>query len=150
MPLSNPFRRSAWPAMASLLIAVGCTEGGIRQSQADFYSTRPQARIYALDSTSFEVVPPIGAQGAAYWCGAADYARRRLGAGWSQEIYVQSGRADSQVTGRIDAVTFTLEPVARTDAFPSIRRAFGFKPGDHFSLSTAEGFCHELEPILFF
>ncbi|KUP92078.1 hypothetical protein [Tritonibacter horizontis] len=146
---SNLTFRAAWSALAGLLVVAGCGAPLTTGQAPDFYATQAQARIYALDATSFEVVPPIGAEGAAYWCAAADFARHRLGAGWSQDIYVQKGRADSVVNGRIETVTFTLDPTARAEPLTLIRRAYGFKPGDRFSLSTAEGFCRELEPLPF-
>ncbi|TNJ41800.1 hypothetical protein [Phaeobacter sp. B1627] len=150
MPISSVFNRLACTALIGLSGLAACTELPSTGAQADFYAPRTQARVYALDARSFEVVPQIGANGASYWCTAADFARRRLGAGWSQMIYVQKGRADSVVSGRIDAVTFTLDEIPRAEGYPLIRRAYGFKPGDAFSLSTAEGFCHEVEPLLFF
>ncbi|OIQ29891.1 MAG: hypothetical protein BM562_10640 [Alphaproteobacteria bacterium MedPE-SWcel] len=150
MPIPSVFNRFACAVLIGLSGIAACTELPTAGPQADFYAARTQARVYVLDARSFEVVPQIGAYGAAYWCTAADFARRRLGAGWSQMIYVQKGRADSVVSGRIDAVTFTLDEVPRAEEHSLIRRAYGFKPGDAFSLSTAEGFCREIEPLLVF
>ncbi len=140
---------SVLPVLGAGLLVSACTMSD-SYPEADYYSARTQARLYALDGKSFEVVPPLGAPAAAYWCAASEFARREMGADWSQEIYVQKGRAPSTVSGRIETVTFTLNETPRAEPFGLIRRAYGFKPGDNFSVSSAEGFCRELEPLLFF
>ncbi|GAB5432991.1 MAG: hypothetical protein EpisKO_23610 [Epibacterium sp.] len=143
-------RRLMLPALAVTAALAGCADIQSTGPQADYFSSRALARIYALEDGRFEVVPEIGAEGAAYWCAASEYARRALGAGWSQDIYVAKGRAPSTVSGRIDAVTFSLSPVPGvTDNSPFIK-TFGFKPGDNFSVSTGESLCRDIEPVFFF
>ncbi|GLO75101.1 hypothetical protein MACH18_21810 [Phaeobacter italicus] len=115
-----------------------------------FFSPVANAKIYPLGGNSFEVVPEIGAESAAYWCAASDYARRGLGAGWSDRIFVSNGQANSVVTGRIDAVTFTLEPIEREQPKPLLRLGFTLKRGDSQTVSAANGFCQDLLPVLFF
>lgn len=131
-------------------VLAGCTGKGNLGPEADFFSGRTQGRVYALDGQSFEVVPPIGAPGAAYWCTAAEFARRELGADWVQDIYVLKGRAPSTVTGRIDTVTFTLTEVPRAEEPGFFRQTYAFKPGDRFSVTSAQGLCQELAPVIFF
>jgi len=140
----------ALAAGAAALMVAGCTEMPDLGPQADYYSTRTQARVYVLDNGDFEVVPPIGAEGAAYWCAASDYARLRLQADYAQDLYVVKGRAPSTVTGRIDTITFSLNGVPRAEEPPFIRRSYSFKPGDSFSVSAAESFCRDLQPYLLF
>jgi len=137
-------------ATLGVLALAGCTElPGTGGPQADYYSTRAQARIYVLDTGAFEVVPLIGAEGAAYWCAASEYARLRLGAGYGQDIFVVKGRAPSTVTGRVDSITFSLEGGARAEGAPFVRQSYSFKPGDNFSVSSAESFCRDIEPFIF-
>ncbi|WP_417817640.1 hypothetical protein [Tritonibacter scottomollicae] len=140
----------ALPLIAATAVLAGCSVPQGLGPQADYFSSRAMARIYALQDGSFEVVPEIGAEGAAYWCAASEYARRALGAGWSQDIYVAKGRAPSTVSGRIDSVTFTLAPVAREGGPRPFISTFGFKPGDNFSVSSGDSFCRDIEPLPFF
>jgi len=62
------------------------------------------------------VVFEVGARGSGtsddLWCGAADYARRALGAGWKVDIYVVRGRGKGVATNRSVAAHFTLDPSA--------------------------------------
>ncbi|MBU3036385.1 hypothetical protein [Tritonibacter mobilis] len=152
MPTRSRFapRALTLSALAATAALAGCVDLQSTGPQADYFSSRALARIYALDDGSFEVVPEIGAQGAAYWCAASEYARRRLGADWSQDIYVAKGRAPSTVSGRIDSVTFTLSHVPSAEGKRPFINTFGFKPGDNFSVSSGDSFCRDLEPLFFF
>ncbi|KUJ80575.1 hypothetical protein AVO45_05885 [Ruegeria marisrubri] len=102
-------------------------------------------RAEAINSTDFEVIPRSRNDISGYWCAAADFARRKLGAGWTQPIYVLRGFGPSVTTGRKTAVQFTLDPGA-AGLVPSdqgwIRS--GLKPGDSMSVQRAQGFC---EPV---
>lgn len=148
--MSLLFRRPLVSLICASSVLVACTISDTAVPEADFFSARTQARVYALDGKTFEVVPPLGAEAGAYWCAASEFARRELGADWSREIYVKKGRAASVVTGRIETITFSLEEVARDTPEPLIRRTFSYKPGDSFTVASAESSCRDLEPFFFF
>ncbi|WP_420005617.1 hypothetical protein [Arenibacterium sp. LLYu02] len=148
--MALPSRRSVVSLLCASALLVGCTISETQVPEADFFSARTKARIYALDGKTFEVVPPIGAEAPSYWCAASEFARRELGADWSQMLYVKTGRAPSVVTGRIEAITFTLNEVPRDTPQPLIRRSFTYKPGDSASVSVADASCRDLEPFYYF
>lgn len=61
----------------------------------------------------FEVVSRPGKSGANnFWCGAADYARQRLGAPGNARIYLVQGRSPSTLSPGRAGVRFTLDPAA--------------------------------------
>ncbi|WP_052265137.1 hypothetical protein [Ruegeria sp. ANG-R] len=93
----------------------------------------------AMSGTEFEVIPRARQDIDGYWCAAADYARRTLGAGWHQRIYVLRGYGPSVTTGRRTAVQFTLKAPANADQQSSI--SAGFRPGDSMSVQGANGRC---------
>ncbi|WP_299944461.1 hypothetical protein [uncultured Ruegeria sp.] len=93
----------------------------------------------AISSTEFEVIPRARKDVDGYWCAAADFARRSLGAGWQQRIYVLRGYGPSVTTGRRTAVQFTLKAPANTDQQSSI--SVGFKAGESMSVQGANGRC---------
>ncbi len=101
----------------------------------------------ALNSTVFEVIPRSRRDVDGYWCAAADFARRTLGAGWQDRIYVVRGYGPSEATGRRTSVQFsTLPPeggVAQQGGFISS----GFNPGDSMSVQGANGRCN-VRPFL--
>lgn len=94
----------------------------------------------AINNTDFEVIPRTRQDIDGYWCAAADFARRTLGAGWQDRIYVLRGYGPSVTTGRRTAVQFTLNmpiDVGQQSSFSS-----GFKPGDSMSVQGANGRCN--------
>ncbi len=61
----------------------------------------------------FEVVSRPGKSGANnFWCGAADYARQRLGARGNARIYLVQPRGASTLSPGRSGVRFTLDPAA--------------------------------------
>ncbi|WP_424833230.1 hypothetical protein [Ruegeria sp.] len=94
----------------------------------------------AINSTDFEVIPRARRDVDGYWCAAADFARRTLGAGWQQRIYVLRGYGPSVTTGRRTAVQFSLKMPANTPPQSSV--SAGFKPGDSMSVQGANGRCN--------
>ncbi len=93
----------------------------------------------AISNTEFEVIPRARRDVDGYWCAAADFARRSLGAGWQQRIYVLRGYGPSVTTGRKTAVQFSLKPPANVAQQGSI--SVGFKAGDSMSVQGANGRC---------
>ena len=107
------------------------------------FSGRNGTRVAPVSNAVFEVVARGSGTGYDYWCGAADYARRALGAGWSDTIYIARGRGQSVTTGRRSAVQFTLDPGAAgiTPIAPSLSLN-ALKVGDNMSVTQANNFCN--------
>ncbi len=97
-------------------------------------------RTEAMSATSFEVIPRARQDTDGYWCAAADFARRKLGAGWQQQIYVLRGYGPSVTTGRKTAVQFSLK--MPTDVPQQGSTPFSpFRAGDSMSVQGANGRC---------
>lgn len=99
-------------------------------------------RAEAINSTDFEVIPRTEQFTDGYWCAASNFARRKLGAGWKQQIYVLRGYGPSETTGRRTAVQFSLrqpdsETVAKTGLVTS-----AFVPGSSVSVQGANARCN--------
>jgi len=97
------------------------------------------------------VIFEVGAYGSGtsddLWCGAADFARRALGAGWKVDIYVARGRGRGVVTNRSIAAQFTLDPSAA-----GIKPTQGYSTlavGYSMSVQRANTLC-SMPPDLFF
>lgn len=102
-------------------------------------------RVNPVNSAIFEVVPRGSGRTNDIWCGASEYARRALGAGWKTRVYVARGRDVSVTTGRRSSVQFTIDP--RAAGITPIEGGFfrtGFAVGDSMSVSQANGMC---EPV---
>lgn len=114
----------------------------VLSAPASAYNGRLGFQTVALNSTVFEVIPRGRTDVDGYWCAAADFARRTLGAGWQQRIYVYRGYGPSEATGRRTAVQFSLqppkEPAQRNSGFVTS----GFTPGDSMSVQGANGRCN--------
>lgn len=99
-------------------------------------------RTEPINSTDFEVIPRSRQDIDGYWCAAADFARRKLGAGWQQPIYVLRGYGPSVTTGRRTAVQFSLNPppggVPQQNSFITS----GFQPGYSMSVQGANARCN--------
>ncbi len=93
-----------------------------------------------IDATDFEVIPRARQDIDGYWCAAADFARRKLGAGWQQQIYVLRGYGPSVTTGRRTAVQFTLNAPANAPQQSSISVS-NFQPGHSMSVQGANARC---------
>jgi hypothetical protein len=81
-------------------------------STADAFAGARGTRIEPVNNAVYEVGARGSGTGDTLWCGAADYARRGLGAGWKTKIYVVRGRGSAVVTNRTTAAHFTLDPAA--------------------------------------
>ena len=113
------------------------------------FSGKRNTRVAPVNDAVFEVVARGSGTGYDYWCGAADYARRALGAGWNDTIYIARGRGQSVTTGRRSAVQFTLDAGAAgiTPIEPSISLN-ALKVGDNMSVQQANNYCH-MGPVRF-
>ncbi len=97
-------------------------------------------RTEPINSTDFEVIPRTRQDVDGYWCAAADFARRKLGAGWHQPIYVLRGYGPSVTTGRRTAVQFSLKPPQNVPQQNSFVTS-GFQPGYSMSVQGANARC---------
>lgn len=93
-----------------------------------------------LTETEFEIIPRTRTNPDGYWCAAADYARRTLGVGWKQRIYVVSGFSPSKVTGRPSTIEFSIVPPEGVTQ-PSGIITTNFTPGDSRTVQRATGLC---------
>lgn len=95
----------------------------------------------AINSTEFEVIPRTRDDIDGYWCAAADFARRDLGAGWQDPIYVLRGYGPSVTTGRRTAVQFSLNPPPSGPAPKTNVVTTPFVVGSSVSVQGANGRC---------
>ena len=103
-----------------------------------------QTPVYPITDTTFEVGLRPGQPFRAFWCSAADYARRELGADWNDRIYVLRGLGNGRISGAPDAVEFSLDPVDQA-AQPSLRLSSNaFTVGQSRTVNSANGDCHRL------
>ena len=100
----------------------------------------------ALNNSVFEVIPRGRTDVDGYWCAASDFARRTLGAGWQQQIYVVRGYGPSEATGRRTAVQFSIAPPAGGIPQKSSGFSSSFTPGNSMSVQGANGRCN-LRPL---
>lgn len=113
----------------------------------DAFTSKLGARVNPVNAAVFEVVPRSSGTGQVFWCSAADYAQRELGASWQARVYVVRGRAQSETTGRRSSVQFTLDPKAAgiTPASSSISLNT-FVVGDSMSVQQAHSYC-QVSPV---
>ncbi len=98
-------------------------------------------QIASVNSNVYEVIPRGRTDVDGYWCAAADYARRTLGAGWKQPIYVVRGYGPSEATGRRTAVQFSINPPAGVST-PTKTVSVGFVAGQSRSVQSANSLCY--------
>ncbi|MGR3760167.1 hypothetical protein ACUXV3_08530 [Roseobacteraceae bacterium NS-SX3] len=130
--------------MRQALIACGLAAVLALPEAAAAFTTARGVRVNPVGNGVFEVIPRGAGRTGDFWCGAAEYARRELGAGWADRFYVVRGRGVSVTTGRRSAVQFTLDPQAAGVA-PSRGGwlELGFRPGDSMSVQQGHTYCHQ-------
>ncbi len=132
-------------AGAALLVVLS---GALPETAAAFTGRRG-TRVEPVNKVVFEVVPKGSGTGSDYWCGAADYARQALGAGWTDTIYIARGRGQSVTTGRRSAVQYTLNAsAAGITPIPPSLSLNSLKVGDHMSVQQANSYCN-IGPLRF-
>ncbi|WP_420584383.1 hypothetical protein [Ruegeria sp.] len=113
----------------------------VLSTPASAFSGRIGYQTVSLNNSVFEVIPRGRTDADGYWCAAADYARRTLGAGWKEKIYVVRGYGPSEATGRRTAVQFSISPPQGVDT--NVKTvSVGFVPGQSRSVQSANGLCH--------
>ncbi|NDW47283.1 hypothetical protein [Ruegeria sp. PrR005] len=118
-------------------------------TQADALTTRMGDRVLPVNDAVFEVIPRGKQRVGDFWCAASEYARRELGAGWNDRIYLVRGRGPSVTTGRKTAVQFSLTPEAvgvtpLENELTTIRT--GLKVGDNMTVNQGNSYC-EFGPV---
>ncbi|MEX0338096.1 MAG: hypothetical protein AB3N11_03555 [Arenibacterium sp.] len=114
---------------------------------AEAFSGKKNTRVNPVDDKVFEVITKNSGRTTDYWCGAADYARRALGADWRATIYIARTRGQSVTTNRRSAVHFTLDPSRAPQAPEGGFFQFGaLKEGDNMSVQRANQYCTEPVP----
>lgn len=114
-------------------------------TSASAFTSRLGAKVNPVNADVFEVVPKSGGIGQDYWCGAGDYARRELKAGWSDVVYISRGRGPSETTGKRSAVQFTMNAqVAGASPGASYKSDNSLERGEGMSVQSAFGYCNKL------
>ncbi|MCL6284751.1 hypothetical protein M3P21_14535 [Ruegeria sp. 2012CJ41-6] len=133
-------------ALAALLLASACD---IETGEAPKYAfVSPYGpRVNPVNANEFEVILSAGGAFDGYWCGASDYARRKLGAAWTDRVYVASPISQSVTTDRRSAVRFTLDPAAL--GITPVNKTFsaGLQVGDNMSVTQANTRCSYARPF---
>lgn len=134
-------------------VGAGGSGGGVAvsasTSSGGSFVSRYGPRVNQVNNAIFEVIPHAGVMTDDYWCAAADYARRRLGADWSDQVYVASSYTTSVTTGRRSAVQFTLDPAGAGITPIDVSFRSGFKVGDSMSVNQADSRCQIFRPFVF-
>ncbi len=118
-------------------------------TQADAFTAFNGARVNQVDNVLFEVIPSGRVRNGDYWCAAGEFARRALGAGWTDRVYIARERGQSVTTQRRTALQFTLNPdAAGITPLPTGGFKSGLPVGDSMSIQQAEGYCDPV-PITF-
>lgn len=114
---------------------------------ADTFIANRGVRVLPVNDTVFEVVPGRSGGTWEYWCAAAEYARRVLGADWTDRYYVVRGRDVSVTTGRRSSVQFTLHPEQAGVPAKIGWLSLGFQPGESLSVQQGYGYCSQASPL---
>lgn len=108
---------------------------------AGAWTAENRHKVELVSETVFEVVGRPGSGGQEFWCAAGDFARRVLGAGAAQRVYLVRGPAPAQTRHWNRAVLFSLTPPVdgdlRTMATLSVTRV-----GDNLNATMAQGYCN--------
>ena len=97
--------------------------------------------VYQINANVFEVVAPSIKGAPLYWCGAAEYARRALGAPWNATISISRGLGPSEATDKVSAVQFTLNPGALGIAEIRSSTPNSLPVGDTKTITDANLYC---------
>lgn len=133
------FPRTAALGALVLTLATGT------QVLANEYRGPSGTRINPVSDSVFEVVARSSTRGPDFWCGASDYARRALGRGWTDRVYVAREMGPSVTTNRRSAVHFTVDPsVVGGGSTGGVRSVNRFVVGDSMSIQQANRYCNTL------
>jgi len=93
-----------------------------------------------VSETVFEVVGRPGSGGQEFWCAAGDFARRALGAGAAQRVYLVRGPAPAQTRNWNRAVLFSLVPPQGAD-LSTMQTLSVDRVGDNLNVTMAQSYC---------
>lgn len=128
--------------MKNLISAVGLAcISALTAAAADAFTTSRGVRVLPVNDIVYEVVPRGSGGTWDYWCAAAEYARRELGAGWTDRFYVVRGWDTSVTTGRRSSVQFTLYPQRAGVPAKTGWLSLGFSPGESMSVQQGYEYC---------
>lgn len=119
------------------------------ETDSNRFMSRSSTPVYPITDTTFEVGLRPGQSFLAFWCSAADYARRAKGRGWNDRVYVSRSLGRGRISGAPDSVEFSLDPVARLESPSFIRLGNSFAVGDSRTISSANGDCRRDFPLVF-
>lgn len=111
--------------------------------QAGAWIAENRNHVNPLPENGFEVVGQSGAYSSmAFWCSAGDYARRVLGAGPTQRIYVIRERGPAVTRDKKSAVHFSLVAPAGADTHPRFLLTV-VRVGDNLNAASAQNYCYD-------
>lgn len=96
--------------------------------------------VNPVSDSVFEVVGRVGTSAADFWCGAGDYARRVIGVGPGQRIYVVRELGPSETSNRRSAVQFSLTSPEGADTRSRLILSVKHK-GDNIGAAMAQNYC---------
>ncbi len=96
----------------------------------------------------FEVNDWRGSPASAFWCAAANYARRQLKADWQRRLFIARTMGPSVTSNRGSAVHFTVNQDAAGVAAAGAGNSLGsFVVGDNMTIQRANGYCQVGKPV---
>ena len=102
-------------------------------------------KVYDLGNGTFEVVSQPGSGASHLWCGAGDFAHRKLNVAATQRIYMVQGIGPSVNKPRRKSAVFSLVPPAGVDP-ETARNPITLSlrgVGDSFSSASAIQYCRD-------
>lgn len=134
-------RAKGYLRMKNLITAAVLACSTAVPAAADSFLANRGVRVLPVNDLVYEVVPGRSGGTWDYWCAAAQYARRVLGANWTDRFYVVRGRDVSVTTGRRSSVQFTLYPEQAGVPPKTGWLSLGFRPGESLSVQQGYGYC---------
>lgn len=124
--------------MKHLILAL--TIAAIPQTGHTFAATNGMT-VEPVGGAVFEVSDGRGAPPPAYWCAAANYARRTLKASWQTKLYIVRTMGPSETTNFGSAVHFSADPAA-SGVSPAKGSSLGsYLVGENLSVQQANSYC---------
>lgn len=104
--------------------------------------------VEPVNDAVFEVNDWRGSPASAFWCAAANYARRELKADWKRRVFIARTMGPSVTSNRGSAVHFTIDQDAAGVATAGAGRSLGsFVVGDNMTVQQANGYCQVGKPF---
>lgn len=111
---------------------------------AGFLDLRRGLTVTPVTSAVFEVTHRYEDSPRAYWCGAGEFARTRLGAATRDRVYLVSGRQPSTARPGATAIRFTVSPQAAGIAAGAAGISLSTsRVGANMRVGQAQTFCEQ-------